>query len=148
MSKKRNSIYYRDLHNPSLTPILKYKHKSGIRIVVYDKKDPKYGLLKYLVVYDRGHYIGSIDSGWPGDESDITDYLFYLDNILKHFNTTYKGYKGPRRYYLRILRSFPLHPGITYGDFLSKSGYVNWKLVDKYEDEHGFPEEVRFRPIN
>jgi len=142
MSKKRNSIYYRDLHNPSLTPTLKYKHKSGFRLIIYDLLDSFKGHIKRLVLYYRGSFIGRLESGWEGNYLDVTDYVNGFDDLLDLIDN-----KTVRRYFLKIVREFPLHPGTTYGDFLGKDCRVDWNKVSEYEDK--FPEnKTQYYPRN
>lgn len=118
-----------------------YKDKSGLRIIIFKQlkhigqTSPFYNLR--LQVYKFGRGYGFLESGWPGEEYEIYEYIRCIELI---FPWPSLWNKLQKRRLLRIIREFPLHPGTTYGDFLYQDGRINWDKVGEYEINHKKPE--------
>lgn len=118
--------------------VFNYKDKSGLRIIIFKQLKKLLGIPTpfynfRLQVYKFGRGYGFLESGWPGEEHEIYEYIRCIELI---FPWPGLWNKLQKRRLLRIIREFPLHPGTTYGDFLYQDGRINWDKVEEYETNH------------
>ena len=115
-----------------------YKDKSGLRVIVFKQLKKPLGISTpfynfRLQVYKFGLGYGFLESGWPGEEHEIYEYIRCIELI---FPWSSLWTKLQKRRLLRIIRKFPLHPETTYGDFLYQDGRINWDKVEEYETNY------------
>lgn len=114
-----------------------FKNKSGNRVVLYKVFEPV--SYYYIVVSNSYRTICDLISGLP-DEEEAEYYLRDIEKYTKRIKD-----KTTRRYFLRLVRSLPLHQGKLFGDFMFSDGRVDWENIKKYEQQ--FPGwETRIKP--
>ena len=122
----KNTGKYLMFRKPGSNIVSVFKNKSGYRVVLYEITECEYSYYS-IVVSKSYHVVCDLISGWP-DEEEVEYYLKDIEQDTRKIKD-----KTTRRYFLRLLRSLPLHQEKTFGDFMYVDGRVNWEKVKEYE---------------
>ena len=127
----KESMYQILLNREELKLESRFKCKGGYRIAVFNHDIGEGEIRKVVYITYQFWSCGYLDEGWSGEEHNIYSYLKDFNQILGRLKN-----KTAKRYFLKLIRNFPLFHNTTYGDFLSKSGIVDWNKVRQFHLEH------------
>ena len=134
--KKRERKFWYSYKDPNLILISRYQFKSSLKVLIFDKFDPDTKFHnKRMEIYLRGRFMGFLESGWLGDESEVYEYVSNIETTIFRKKKPYWN-KIQKRRLLRLIRNFPLHSGTSYGNFLNCQGNVVWDNVWNYENKY------------